>query len=69
MAFLSLAPMNREMRVRILPGVSAQKNSSLRIDSQLLFVWLPYPSIRLFSVSGSNRCMTFAGKVMYILLP
>jgi hypothetical protein len=38
MAFLSLAPMSREIRVGILPGISAQKNSSLRIDSQLLFV-------------------------------
>ena len=28
-----------------------------------------YPSIRLRSVSGSNRCITFAGKVMNILLP
>ena len=27
------------------------------------------PQIRLRSVSGSNRCMTFAGKVMYIFPP
>ena len=33
------------------------------------FGLLDYPSIRLRSVSGSNRCMTFAGKVMNILLP
>ena len=32
--------------------------------SSIYIVNTDYPSIRLLSVAGSNRCMTFAGKVM-----
>ena len=51
--------------------IPLQKNrpwSELKLD-QGLFFDSAYPQIRFFSVFGSNRCMTLAGKVMYRVFP